>query len=265
MVYDQLGNKIDIDGSPKRIVSLVPSQTELLYHLGLEKEVVGITKFCIHPKEWFHNKKRVGGPKKVKIETVKNLAPDIIIANKEENTKEDVEKLRKIAPVWISDIFHLKDAMEMIEKVSTICGKKALGRHINKQIKINFEQLIPLKKQSTVLYMIWKKPFMAVGSDTFIHHILTEQLGFKNVLEEQDRYPEISLEQFSNVDYVFLSTEPYPFKEKHIPEFQEYFPHAQIEVVDGEYFTWYGSRLIDAPRYFQRLLKVIDEKKSNTQ
>lgn len=259
MVRDQLGNTIHLDQRPKRIVSLVPSQTELLYHLGLEDDVVGITKFCVHPREWFRSKERIGGPKKVKIDKVKKLSPDLIIANKEENTKEDVEALRAIAPVWISDVFNLEDALEMIDQVSTICRKEKEGREIIHQVKTNFKRLRTVQHNPKVVYMIWKKPYMAVASNTFIDHILTQQLGFINILENEVRYPEIELDRLSEVDFVFLSTEPYPFKEKHIPEFKEYFPNAQIEIVDGEFFTWYGSRLIDAPRYFEELLKVVEK------
>lgn len=253
MIIDQLGNRIDLDEKPKRIISLVPSQTELLYHLGLDQEVVGITKFCIHPEQWFHSKDRIGGPKKIDIDKVKSLSPDLIIGNKEENTKEEIEALRSIAPVWLSDIYNLEDALEMISQVSKICGKEEQGQLINSQIRTNFENFIPIKNNPSVIYMIWKDPYMAVASNTFIHHILTEQLGFKNALDNQTRYPEIDLDNLPDVDYVFLSIEPYPFKERHIPEVRKYFPNAQILVVDGEFFTWYGSRLIDAPKYFNDL------------
>ena len=102
LFIDQLQSEIRLDRVPRRIVSLVPSQTELLYDLGLEDEVVGITKFCIHPNKWFSSKDRIGGTKSINIDQVKSLAPDLIIGNKEENTIEDIERLREIAPVWMS-------------------------------------------------------------------------------------------------------------------------------------------------------------------
>src|SRR5436190_20217614 len=107
---DQLGRNIELSGTPQRIISLVPSQTELLFDLGLDKEVIGITKFCIHPDEWFRNKTRVGGTKQLNLETIRNLQPDLIIANKEENTQEQLEILMSEFPVWISDIKTLEDA-----------------------------------------------------------------------------------------------------------------------------------------------------------
>src|ERR1700741_3198050 len=106
---DQTGRKISIPQIPQRIISLVPSQTELLFDLGLDKEVVGITKFCVHPPEWFQTKTRVGGTKQLKIDLIKQLQPDLIIANKEENVKEQIEELEKHFPVWISDVNNLED------------------------------------------------------------------------------------------------------------------------------------------------------------
>jgi ABC-type Fe3+-hydroxamate transport system substrate-binding protein len=255
MFKDQLGNIINLEKEPMRIVSLVPSQTELLYELGLGDRVVGITKFCIHPNEWFISKERIGGTKDVNIEKVIQLAPDLIIGNKEENTKDDIEALRKIAPVWVTDIYDLKDSLEMITQVSEICNVQKSGLEIIKQIQTNFSALIPFENPPSVVYLIWKDPFMGVGSSTFVDHVLDKHLGMNNVLGNQERYPEIDLNNFPELDYVFLSTEPYPFKEKHFEEIQAYFPKAKIMLVDGEYFTWYGSRLIDAPKYFKRLMK----------
>ncbi|MFA5575006.1 MAG: helical backbone metal receptor [Brumimicrobium sp.] len=251
---DQYGTTIELKRTPQRIVSLVPSQTELLYHLGLKEEVIGITKFCIYPEEWYQSKTRIGGPKKLKIDKIKSLNPDLIIGNKEENIREEIEEIQKIAPVWLSDIYNLTDAIEMINSISLICNKQSEGNLIVRLIESQFSEIKPLKTTKKVLYMIWKNPFMVVGPNTFIHHILTEHLGFENIIK-LPRYPEINPDLFQNVDYVFLSTEPYPFNEKHIPEVKKYFPQAKIMIVDGEYFTWYGSRLASSPGYFTRLLE----------
>src|SRR5690554_6144585 len=146
MLKDQLGNTIHLEKEPMRIISLVPSQTELLYHLGLGDRVIGITKFCIHPDEWFRTKERIGGTKDVNIEKVAQLSPDLIIGNKEENTKQDIEALRKIAPVWVTDIYDLSDSVEMITQISEICNVKQRGLEIANQIQINFNALVPFKK-----------------------------------------------------------------------------------------------------------------------
>lgn len=251
---DQMGRLVQLDELPQRIVSLVPSQTELLYALGLSDRVVGITKFCIHPDEWFRSKTRVGGPKKLKIDTIKALQPDLIIANKEENIKEEIMQLQEVAPVWISDVFLLEDNHTMIQSIGEMCGKEEESRAIIEEIKANFAQLTPIDRPVRVLYMIWKNPFMAVASGTFIHHMLTDHLGVENAIAHEARYPMLNDDQLPETDVVFLSSEPYPFKEKHIAEVQAHFPNAKIMLVDGEYFTWYGSRLIDAPKYFATVI-----------
>lgn len=250
---DQYGNTIELSTVPQRIISLVPSQTELLYHLGLGDKVVGITKFCIHPEEWFKTKERIGGPKQLDIEKIKSLSPDLIIANKEENIKEQIEELMQDIPVWISDIYDLKDSLEMIEQVAEICNEAIKGKQMVEQIQVNFSQLKPFPNSPKALYLIWKKPYMAVAKATFIDHVMTAHLGVVNAVGDLERYPELDLNNLPETDYVFLSTEPYPFSEKHIPEIQELFPKAKILVVDGEYFTWYGSRLIGTPAYLEEV------------
>ncbi|RFC54808.1 ABC transporter substrate-binding protein [Brumimicrobium aurantiacum] len=259
-MIDQIGNKINLEKEPVRIVSLVPSQTELLFHLGLGDRVVGITKFCIHPNEWFRSKERIGGTKDVKIDKVAQLNPDLIIANKEENTKEDIEALQEIAPVYVSDIFNLEDSLEMITQVAELCNLASKGEEIKSAIRKNFSTIVPFLNKPKVAYLIWKNPYMGVGSDTFIDFVLSDCLQMENVLANQSRYPELNLETIPTLDYLFLSTEPYPFKEKHIEELQSDFPDTKIVLVDGEFFTWYGSRLINAPKYLNGLMKeLIDD------
>lgn len=240
---------------PRRIVSLVPSQTELLYDLGQEAEVVGITKFCIHPDTWFRSKARIGGTKNVHFEKVQALAPDLIIANKEENVKEQVEALTAIAPVWMSDIHTLEDSAAMIAAIGELTGKPETAAIINQKIQDGFALIRKPATRTSVLYLIWREPWMSVGHDTFIHDILV-RLGLHNAWGDAPRYPEISLRdmQERNPQYIFLSSEPYPFKEKHIAELQAVVPDARILLVDGEMFSWYGSRLQWAGPYLQQLL-----------
>jgi ABC-type Fe3+-hydroxamate transport system substrate-binding protein len=243
---------------PQRIVSLVPSQTELLYHLGLTDEVVGITKFCVHPTEWFRNKKRVGGTKNVNIATVRALQPDLIIANKEENTREQIEELATLYPVYISDITTIAGGLEMIRQVGNLVGKGEQGEQLALQIKQSFEGIrrteVPLK----VAYFIWRQPWMCAGGDTFISDML-QQMGWINVLAHQKRYPVVDLAELSALqpDILLLSSEPYPFKEAHIAELQAALPHTRIALADGEMFSWYGSRMLYAAEYMNRLLAEI--------
>ncbi len=266
---DQLNRKIEIPFPPKRIISLVPSQTELLFDLGLRDEVVGITKFCIHPREWFKSKTRVGGTKQYDFEKIKQLKPDLIIGNKEENDKDQIEELMKLYPVWMSDIYTLPDALDMITRVGALVGKQQEAIHLKLNIESQFQNISNLTSHPDsyrdsdlkVIYFIWKKPFMAAGSNTFINDML-KRCGFTNVLmtKDMERYPELNTIQIAetNPDVILLSSEPYPFKEKHIQEFQVLCPNAKIMVVDGELFSWYGSRLLHAPVYFQKLMEQIN-------
>jgi ABC-type Fe3+-hydroxamate transport system substrate-binding protein len=249
---DQLGNSIELKQKPTRIVSLVPSQTELLYDLGLEDQVVGITKFCVHPGKWFRSKKRVGGTKTINNEAVRELQPDLVIANKEENVKGQVEELRKFVPVWTSDINTLADALEMIEKIGELVDSKSIATDICTKIITSFETLSPLPQVNTA-YLIWKDPYMAAGSDTFIHDLLT-RLGMSNVVKTA-RYPPITVEEIQSIgcELLLLSSEPYPFKEKHIQELKNQLPHVIVKLVDGEMFSWYGSRLKLSAEYFRKM------------
>jgi len=242
--------EVNLPAFPLRIISLVPSQTQLLHYLGLEDEVVGITKFCIHPKEWFHSKERVGGTKSIDIEKVRTLKPDLIIGNKEENERSDIESLEKIALVWMSDIFNLNDALKMIESIGKITNKTDKSLELINAIQQQFKTLIPLQKNKTVLYFIWNEPMMLAGSNTFIDAML-KQCGLIN-LAGDERYPEATGNE--KPDVVFLSSEPFPFAEKHKSEFQQRYPKSKIVLVDGEFFSWYGSKLKDAPDYFKELL-----------
>ena len=260
---DQLNRKIEIASTPRRIISLVPSQTELLYDLGLREEVVGITKFCIHPEEWFRSKTRVGGTKKYDLEKIKALKPDLIIGNKEENDQEQIEELMKHYTVWMSDIYSLQDAYDMITRVGVLVGKSKEAIHLKLEVEAKFNSFFieceALKVPTKTAYFIWNDPYMTAGHDTFINEML-KLCGFENVfLHKSSRYPEVNNEEIleANPDLILLSSEPYPFKEKHVEQFQALLPSAQIRIVDGEMFSWYGSRLLRSSEYFRQLLKGI--------
>jgi hypothetical protein len=303
----------------KRIISLVPSQTELLFDLGLNDEVIGITKFCVHPNEWFRNKTKIGGTKTVNIELVKSLKPDLILANKEENVKEQIEELALIAETYTSDISNLEDALQMIEDVGKLVGKEEKANVLVKEIRMKFDELKMFNEQYSIsnaqlnnndistnqpinqstyqtinqstfqqlnlstnkpqtAYLIWRDPYMAAGGDTFINDMLV-RCGFQNIFKHINRYPEIVIEQSSNATLVnyhlssvnfknnhqltsscqllLLSSEPYPFKQKHIDELQQQLSGTKILLVDGEMFSWYGSRLLLAVEYFRKLITTV--------
>jgi ABC-type Fe3+-hydroxamate transport system substrate-binding protein len=257
---DQLNRTIVLRATPARIVSIVPSQTELLYYLGLEQEVVGITKFCVHPTSWFSSKTRVGGTKAIKMDIIHQLQPDLVLANKEENVREQVEEIARHYPTWISDVNNLEDALAMIKQVGAITGKTEKAGELVAGINVSFSQLTTDHSQPGTAYLIWKNPYMTIGGDTFIHNMLT-RCGFHNIFGNTTRYPEVTVEQLQAADcrLLLLSSEPFPFQQKHIAELQEQLPHTKILLADGEFFSWYGSRLLEAPRYFQQLISELSK------
>jgi ABC-type Fe3+-hydroxamate transport system substrate-binding protein len=239
---------------PERIVSLVPSQSELLYDLGLEKEVIGITRFCIHPPHWKKEKKIIGGTKDVRIERVDALNPDLIIANHEENQKEQIEQLSEKYPVWLTDVYDLDSSLQMIHDIGRITQKETEAKNICAQIFQNFDALAKIEsKPKSAVYLIWKDPWMTVGNDTFIHDMMT-RAGLINVFQERNRYPVVEIEAITSLQpsLILLSSEPYPFKEKHFHLFQEMLPQSKVMLVDGELFSWYGSHLIKTPEYLRQ-------------
>lgn len=251
-----LKNITDLDSKVDKIISLVPSQTELLYDLGLEEQVVGITKFCIHPNKWFITKTRVGGTKNVNLSTIKKLNPTLIIANKEENVKEQIEELAKDFAVWVTDVNTFEDALQMIEDIGHLTNTTTKANHLTQKIKEEFATIPSINKPTNTCYLIWQNPYMTVGSDTFIHAML-QKCGFNNIFSHKVRYPEIDIDQLKTLDcqLLLLSSEPYPFKQKHIDELQTHLPNTKIMLVDGEMFSWYGSRLLHAPKYFNEILQ----------
>lgn len=242
---------IELNGIPRRIISIVPSQTEFLADLGLEKEVVGITKFCIHPQEWFQQKSRVGGTKTLNFNKIDALQPDLIIGNKEENEQSQIEYLSEKYPVWMSDIKTLNDALEMMLALGEITGKAEAAKALVAEILKRFERIPLVDKPLRAAYLIWRKPYIGVGRDTFIDDML-RRAGFENALAGLERYPQLSPDELAALkpEVLLLSSEPYPFSTKNFAELREICPDADLKVVDGEMFSWYGSRLLLAPDYF---------------
>lgn len=260
VVTDQMGRKVKVPDAPKRIISLVPSQTELLFYLGLDMEVVGITKFCVHPESWFRNKKRVGGTKEFKIDIINELKPDLIIGNKEENDKKAIEPLMEKYPVWMSDIKTIDDALKMISCVGKMLNRSEKAEKLIAEVNAKFSKIDGTKlKGRTAAYLIWRDPYMASGSDTFINHMMNT-MGITSIFDAEDkRYPEFEIETLMELkpDFVFLSSEPYPFKPKHIEELKKALPESIIKMVDGEMFSWYGNRMLHAADYFIKLINEL--------
>ena len=255
LVIDQMQQRLEVPSYPKRIISLVPSQTELLHYWGLGERVVGITKFCVHPKEWYKSKTRIGGTKTVDLEKVRALKPDLIIGNKEENTQTDIEALQEEYPVWMSDMQELDEVWNMMASLGELLNVEKESKVLMSRLKEDFLLLEKMDKKSwRAAYFIWQNPFMVAGSNTFIDALL-RGANFENVFAAEPRYPAVTIPeiQAKNPELILLSSEPYPFKEKHIALFQEMCPNAKIEVVDGELFSWYGSRLLYTTNYIKKL------------
>ncbi|KXH81577.1 ABC transporter substrate-binding protein [Chryseobacterium kwangjuense] len=241
-----------------KVVSLVPSITEALFDLGLtENEVIGRTKFCIHPGDRIKNVPIIGGTKNINIDKIKALQPDLILANKEENIKEQVEALMDDFKVTVTHVETVEDNYYLLKTLGNIFNKEEKAQLFNLKIYEVLEQT-KLDAPVKAAYLIWKNPYMTIGSDTFIHHILSD-IGFENIFKNQTRYPEIQMEDLADAEVIMLSSEPFPFKEKHIEEMQAFYPDKKIMIVDGEAFSWYGTHIAKCEAYFKGLLAEIHE------
>jgi ABC-type Fe3+-hydroxamate transport system substrate-binding protein len=246
---DVRGRTITVSEAPERIVSLVPSQTELLADLGLHQAVVGITRFCERPDHWREEKTVVGGTKQVQQDVVRDLRPDLIIANREENERSDVQALDEVAPTYVTDVTSVPDALDMIRTVGSLTDRDRRAGALADRIARRFDELPDFQTLSAV-YLIWREPFMTVGGDTFIHDLMGHG-GFENLYGAETRYPHITLDDLADADpdVVLCASEPFPFhqKERFTTDIREAAGDATVRVVDGQVFSWYGSRLLDAP------------------
>lgn len=251
-----MGRVLEIPSAVSRIVSIVPSQTELLVDLGVKDRLVGVTKFCIHPRGLKQEVATVGGTKTLQIERIRALKPDLIIGNKEENSQSDIEILQEEFPVWMSDISDLSGALEMIFFLGVLTQTEERAASILRQVRSDFDALRNDFQQVSLstLYLIWRKPYMAAGKNTFIDDCL-QHLGLQNCLSES-RYPEVDVVSV-DPSVILLSSEPYPFQQQHARELEVLFPKAKIVLVDGEYFSWYGSRMLGAAAYFRGLMNML--------
>jgi iron complex transport system substrate-binding protein len=252
IVTDHLGRKVEFEYPPKRIISLCPGITETLYFL--ENELVGRTKYCIFPVEKVKGATVVGGTKEINLQTIRELNPDLIIAEKEENTKEIVESLEGEFPVFVAEVQSIQGAYRMILDMGRITDRERQAELLVQSIQQKFQSLSAIQGKR-VAYVIWRKPYMVVGKNTYINSVL-EELGFSNpCIELEGRYPAVTEEQLKSMklDYIFLATEPFPFQEKHKEEFQQFLPNSTPLIVDGEMF-WYGAKMLKAAEYLQTLV-----------
>jgi ABC-type Fe3+-hydroxamate transport system substrate-binding protein len=245
-------NKTDINSlnNIRQVVSLVPSLTETIAALGAAEMLTGITRFCKYPEDICRKVTRVGGTKDFDVEKIIGLQPDGVVAVKEENDQGRLLQLARMLPVVLFDIVYWQDAMEMITGLGKLLNKEKQARQMISEIENSFNTLPEIKPRNKCVYLIWKKPWMAAGKETFINEML-KRAGFENVVE--GRYPEITEETFSEAEVILLSSEPYPFREKDRHTLQEQYPGKKVLPADGEMFSWYGSRMSRAAAYFREL------------
>lgn len=243
--------------SARRVVSLVPSLTELLAALGLDDEVVGLTRFCTRPDGWTARKTIVGGTKNVRVERVRDLAPDLVVANREENEREAVEAIAAFAPVLVTDIATRADALAAIREIGGAVGREAEADALAGEIEAAFAAR-PAFAPLRAAYLIWRDPWMTVGADTFIHDVMAAA-GLVNVFGDRTRYPAVTADDVraARPDVVLLSSEPYPFAARHVPEAEAAFG-APAVLADGEAFSWYGARMREAPAALATLRAALD-------
>ena len=259
---DALNRTIELPETPQRIISLVPSLTELLHDMGMERQVVGITKYCVHPVHYRHTKTIVGGTKKVKPDVIKALKPDFILCSKEENTAEMVKELEKIAPVYVSDVNSLQEALELINTLGLLFDRRTQAEHIVDKIiyrRNTFQEQIKNTRIKKVAYFIWAKPWMVAASNTFIDDML-RICRFENAYAKFDRYPEIKIKRMRIVadpELLLFSSEPHDFTDEEVYEVLRSNKKVLTIYVDGQYFSWYGSRLIKAFDHFKQIHEKI--------
>lgn len=236
--------------APQRIVSLCPSQTELLYALGAGSRVVGRTTWCIHPAPQVQQATSVGGTKKVNIKKLQALEPDFILCEMEENTPAMVKQLEAIAPTYVTKVETVGDALAMIHTIGQLLHTVAAAAELVRQIQYAWAHL-PQALPKRTAYLIWKDPWMLVGQPTYIGSVL-EHIGLVNVAAPmKSRYPSVELHELKRLEpeLVLLSSEPFEFRQSHLDLLSEELPRTQLELVDGEAFSWYGSRMLPAAQY----------------
>lgn len=263
IIKDQIGREITLKDIPKRIISLVPSQTELLCDLALENQLIGITQFCKHPYHLKSTKTIVGGTKKVDYDKIKALNPDFILCNKEENAYDMLPELEKIAPTYFSDINTLNQSIDFILHLGSILNRRTEADNLTHKIEFNladFQQFMKDKPTRKVAYFIWAKPWMVAANETYINEMLKLN-KFENIYTDISRYPKVEVNRIryeGDPDVVILSSEPFPFKDEHALEIATYTNRSITVFGDGEMFSWPGSRTLLAFDYFKKLQKKLE-------
>lgn len=235
-----------------RIVSLVPSITELLCALGLEHELVGRTGFCIHPWETVREIPKVGGTKDVKLDRVRELEPTHVIVNVDENLRETAEALAEFVPeVVVTHPQAPRDNLDLYRLLGRTFEREAEAERLCEAFEAAYARATAVSNPPRdVLYLIWRDPWMTVAADTYIAQTLALFNWHTQPAQASARYPEIDLGAFAGkVERVLLSSEPFHFHEHHFEEIAALVEGAEISLIDGEMTSWYGSRAIAGLEY----------------
>jgi ABC-type Fe3+-hydroxamate transport system substrate-binding protein len=245
-----------------RIVSLCPSLTELVFDLGRGDDLVGITRFCVHPADRVGAVEQVGGTKDPGIERIVELAPDLVLLNREENRIEDAEALEAAGvPCHASMPRTVEETAEMVRSIAAALDRPAEGEAIACDIEERSARVRAAAEGARPVrwaYLIWREPWMTVNRDTFVDALLGQAGGVNAFGDRPDRYPRITTAELvtADPDVVLLCTEPFPFQEKHVAELagETGFAPERFRIVDGEYLSWHGSRTPDGIDYAAGLM-----------
>ena len=248
VAVDDRGIPLTMEGTPQRIVSLVPSLTETLVDLGAEDRIVGLTKFCVRPDHLRRERTRIGGTKGVNLGAIMDLQPDLVLANLEENDAQDVMALEIAGiPCWVCDVRSVERAFQLLADLGQLVGCDQAGQEMSRDVRASWKagQATFSPPFKNVAYAVWRDPWMWAGTDAYIQDVL-RWWGWLP-WPELPRYPEGDMAEIINagVEGVLLPSEPFPFKEVHLEECAGLRGH----LVDGEMFSWYGSRMVHVPSY----------------
>ena len=259
MLVDASGAALLLSRPPRRIVSLIPSTTELLCHLGLADAIVGITAYCVEPRDVVRTKRKVGGEKNPDLEAIRALMPDLVIANVEENVRDHVETLRGWSvPVWVTYPRTVTDTIRLVREVGAVTGTDAAAGALAdalERLRDEVRAAVTGRPPARVFYPIWRDPYMSINRDTYIHDVLAT-VGAANVFgDAADRYPAITLDEMAAraPDVIILPDEPFRFRRAHLKDFERYgdvpaVRNGRIHLMDGKVFCWHGPRLGEALR-----------------
>jgi ABC-type Fe3+-hydroxamate transport system substrate-binding protein len=266
---DRSGTVLDLARPPRRIVSLVPSVTETLCALGLAEALVGVTAYCVEPRDVVRGKTRIGGEKDPDLGAIRALAPDLVVANVEENVREHVETLRAWGiQVWVTYPRTVAEGLTMIRELGEVTGALVRAEAILAELTPLYDRVraeSARRRPVRVFYPIWRQPWMTINADTYIHDLLGV-CGAANVFGDRpSRYPTVTLDEVAGrrPEIIVLPDEPFRFRRAHVADFDMYTEvpavrDRRIHLVDGKPFSWHGPRLREALTTLPALFGGID-------